>query len=152
MKIIRHAHPADFDQFNQLMETLWGSKLSALATPMDVFEKEGVLTVRTAMPGVTPDNLEITVENSTLTIQGKVERSEEIKDAKVYQMETSTGTFGRSLRLAGRWDFDKIKATMDHGVVTVTIPRAESELKRVVRVEPATATPIEAQATDPSQN
>jgi HSP20 family protein len=147
MKIIRHAHPADFDQFNQIMETLWGSKLSALATPMDVFEKDGLLTVRTAMPGVTPDNLEITVENSVLTIQGKLERTEEIKDAKVYQMETSTGTFGRTLRLAGRWDFDKIKATTEHGVVTVTIPRAESELKRVVKVEATGPQSIEAETS-----
>ncbi|MES1147481.1 MAG: Hsp20/alpha crystallin family protein, partial [bacterium] len=122
MKIIRHSHPSDFDQFNHVMESLWGSRQSPLNAPMDVFEKDSILTVRALMPGVTPENLEVTFENSTLSIKGKVER-QELSEAKVYQLETATGTFSRTLRLAGRWDVDGIKASLENGVVTVTVPR-----------------------------
>ena len=102
---------------------------------------------------MTPDNLEVTLENSILSIKGKVDRPQELGDAKVYQLETATGTFSRTLRLTGRWNVDAIKATLEHGIVTVTIPRAESEVKRVVKIDVNSApTPIEAETheSDPS--
>ena len=153
MKFIRHAHPSDFEQFSQVMDSLWGSRQAPLPVPMDVFELDSVLNVRAAMPGVTPENLEVTLENGTLTLSGKVEGLAEVNEAKVYQLETATGTFNRTLRLNGRWNVDGIKATLENGIVTVTIPRLESELKRIVKVEVNSAqTAIDTTPGEPPQS
>lgn len=102
--------------------------------PIDVTEQDGKVSIRAAVPGISPDELEVTVEKSVLTIKGE-HRHEEVKeDGKVFRRENTYGVFQRSIRLSENLNTDGIEATFRHGMVTVTIPRKEEEKPKALRI------------------
>lgn len=102
--------------------------------PLDVFEREGDLVVRAALPGVKPEDLNLQIENHVLTIQGSHKFDEQYRDAKVYRQEHLYGEFSRSVRLPQNLDVDKVDASFDYGIVTVTIPKLPEEKPAAKRI------------------
>lgn len=107
---------------------------STAVLPIDVVEVDGSLVVKASMPGVAPENVEVTLEDKVLTIKGTVESSAESEDAKIYRQERRTGSFSRSLRLGENLDASKIAAEVKNGLVTVTIPRVPEESPKMIRI------------------
>ncbi|MBL8040210.1 MAG: Hsp20/alpha crystallin family protein, partial [Chthonomonas sp.] len=91
--------------------------------PVDIMEKDGKYVVRASMPGINPDNIELTVENDILTIRGTTQHEAEFKDAKVYRREVSSGSFTRSIHLPENVDVDAVEATFADGIVSITMPQ-----------------------------
>ena len=108
-----------------------------LSLPIDVFESNDVLTVRASLPGVAPEDAEITFEGNTLTIQGQTHNSlstTQEGDVKVFRQENAFGKFRRSIRLSHEFDGAAAHAQFQHGIVTVSIPRKETAKPKVVRI------------------
>lgn len=114
-------------------------RVPQLALPLDVYEKDGVLNVRAAMPGVAPENVEISMEDNVLTISGENHSSHEDKESKIYRRENVYGQFRRSVRLSEEFDAARANAQFKNGMVTVTIPRSETAKPKVFRI-PVTST------------
>jgi HSP20 family protein len=108
----------------------------AMALALDVSTTNDELVIQAALPGVKPDEVDITVENGTLTIRGETtsERSEGEGDYLV--REIRRGTFSRSISLPSGLEPDKASATFDNGMLTLRVPKAEQVKPRQIRISP----------------
>jgi HSP20 family protein len=102
---------------------------------VDIYETDNELVVKADLPEVELKNIDVRMENQTLTIAG--ERKFEKKDsAKGYhRIERSYGNFVRSFAVPSSFDTDKINASFHNGVLTVTLPKKEAAKPRQVKVE-----------------
>src|SRR5439155_17145178 len=87
------------------------------------------------VPGVRPEDVKISVEDNLLTIRGMKEQVAENKAEKVHRYERTYGAFERSFTLAASIDPNKIKATYALGVLTITLPKAETAKPHLIKVE-----------------
>ena len=99
----------------------------------DIFETEDVLTLVLEMPGVDRDNIDISVENGVLTVEGKINLGKYEGLQPVYG-EYNVGPYRRSFRISSRIDQDKINAEMRDGVITLVLPKAEEAKPRRIEV------------------
>ncbi len=102
---------------------------------VDIFEEPDVIRLVAEVPGVKPEDVKITVESNLLTIKGTKEQVAEEKAEKVHRYERTYGAFERTFRLSASIDPNKIKATYDLGVLTITLPKAETAKPHLITVE-----------------
>src|SRR5215218_1225440 len=102
-----------------------GGQGGTLMPHIDVSETEKELKICAELPGVTENDVEVTLNNDVLTIRGekKVERTSEQEN--YHFVERSYGTFQRSLRVPYPVEPDQVQARFEHGVLTVTLPKSE---------------------------
>ncbi len=93
--------------------------------PLDVKETEDEYTVQAALPGVKPDEIEITYNNGMLTIQAETHAEQEKKEERILVRERRFGTFSRSINLPSAVDANKIQADYNDGVLTLHLPKSE---------------------------
>jgi HSP20 family protein len=108
--------------------------MRAFLPTTDIFETDEALTMLLEMPGVDRENIEISVENGVLTVEGKINFSKYEGLQPVYS-EYNVGPFRRSFRLSSRIDQDKIRAEMQGGVITLVLPKAEEAKPRRIDVK-----------------
>ena len=102
-----------------------GRGMSNWTPATDVRESQGELMLTFEMPGISPENIEITTDNGVLTVRGeKREERKEGDEGQYHLVERSYGTFTRSFQLPKNLDESKIEANFEHGVLTVRIPKA----------------------------
>jgi HSP20 family protein len=102
---------------------------------VDIFEEPDVIRLVAEVPGVRPEDVTIAVENNLLTIKGTKEQVAETKAEKVHRYERTYGAFERTFRLSASIDPSKIKATYNLGVLTITLPKAETARPHLIKVE-----------------
>jgi HSP20 family protein len=100
----------------------------------DIFETEDALTVVLEMPGVDRENIDVSVENGVLTIEGKINFGKYEGLQPVYS-EYNVGPYRRSFRISSQIDQDKINAEMRDGVITLVLPKAEEAKPRRIQVK-----------------
>jgi HSP20 family protein len=110
--------------------------LEGASLPVDVSMSSDELVVEAHLPGVKPDDVDVTVENGRLTIRGEIasERSEGEGDFLV--REIRRGTFARSISLPTGLKPDDASAAFEDGVLTLRIPKAEEVKPRQIRINP----------------
>ncbi len=114
--------------------------------PMDAFEKDGEYTLRFDLPGVDPDNVDLTVEQNVLTVT--VERPGEETEGVTWLMrERPSGTHRRQVRLGDRLDGSSINARYHEGVLEVTIPVRDEVKPQKVKIESSNAERLTAGAS-----
>jgi HSP20 family protein len=115
--------------------------------PLDVRSTPDALLVEAALPGIAPEDVEITVENNTLTIRAE-DRTERSSDEGGWVVrEISRGSVMRTVTLPTGLEADKAEATFEHGVLSLRIPKAEQVKPKQIRITPVTggsATAVEA--------
>ena len=89
------------------------------------------------IPGVEPDALDISVHQDTVTLRGTREPEPLSEGDVVHRTERTTGEFTRSFTLPFRLDPDGVKANFKHGVLTLDLPRPESERPKRIKVQPS---------------
>ena len=87
------------------------------------------------VPGIRPEDVKISLEDSLLTIRGEKKQQAEEKNERVHRYERSYGSFERSFTLPSTVDPEKIVAKYEHGVLTVSIPKAERARPREIPVK-----------------
>ena len=101
--------------------------------PLDVVRREGDVTLKLDVPGIDPEQLEVTVDRGILTISGKREE-ERTENDKFFVRERTMGTFTRRLRLPETLNADALEASYANGVLEVRIPVLEQAKPRKVEV------------------
>ena len=128
------------DRFDRLIERAFGRERHAPWMPaMDVYETEDKVVVSVELPGMTAEDVEVSVEDSTLTVSGKREFSSEVKEESYHRIERHYGTFSRTFSLPPTVDTAKVAAEYKNGVLTVRLPMREEAKPRQVKVEVAAA-------------
>src|SRR5690349_13667806 len=107
----------------------------AFAPPVDIVEEPEVVKIVAEIPGVKPEDVKISVTGNLLIIQGTKEQVAEEKAEKVHRYERTYGAFERTFRLSTSIDPNKIKATYNLGVLTITLPKAETAKPHLINVE-----------------
>jgi len=102
--------------------------------PMDAFITEDAIIIRADVPGLKPEELDITMEGDTLTIRGEIQREEET-GRKYVLLERPTGKFERTLSINTPIDHDKVEASFSNGVLTLTLPKAEAVKPRQIAIK-----------------
>jgi HSP20 family protein len=106
--------------------------------PVDIFETDTHdLVVKAELPDMTREDIEVTVENNTLTLRGTKKVPTEIKEEQFRRIERSYGTFSRSFTLPNTVDASKVSAEYKNGVLTVKLPFREEARPRTISVEVA---------------
>ena len=98
---------------------------ATLGLALDIAESENEYVVKTSLPGINLNDLEITYANNTLTIKGEVREEQELEEARYHLRERSYGSFARSITLPAGVESDKIEANYEAGVLTLRLPKAE---------------------------
>src|SRR5688500_3960092 len=105
---------------------------------VDIFETENHdLVVRAELPGLTREQIEVTVENSTLVLKGDKKFDAEDKEEQYRRIERTYGQFHRSFTLPNTVDTTKVSADFKNGVLTVTLPFREEARPRTINVDVA---------------
>ncbi len=102
--------------------------------PVDVYETADEYIVKAPMPGVTPENLEVTFEAGVLSIRGEVPEEKQVEGDCICQ-ERGFGKFARSISLPGDIVADKIAASLKDGVLTLRVPKAEEIKPKKISVK-----------------
>lgn len=131
------------NRFNQLLNETLGSldgQLGESATaawvpPADITEEADAIKIVAEVPGVRPEDVKISVENNVLTIQGTKQQVAEERTERMHRYERTFGSFERSFRLPATVDANNIKASYEHGVLTVTLPKVEKAKPRLIEVQ-----------------
>ena len=106
--------------------------------PVDIFETENHdLVVKAELPDMTREDIEVTVENNTLTLKGTKKLADSVKEEQYRRIERSYGTFSRSFTLPTTVDATKVSAEYKNGVLTVKLPFREEARPRTINVEVA---------------
>jgi HSP20 family protein len=108
--------------------------MRAFLPTTDIFETDNALTVILEMPGADRDNIDVSVENGVLTVEGKINFKKYEGLQPVYS-EYNVGPYRRSFRISSRIDQDKIRAEMSDGVITLVLPKAEEAKPRKIEVK-----------------
>jgi HSP20 family protein len=105
------------------------------APSVDIYETENELVMKADVPEVDLKDIDVRVENQTLTISGerKFEKQDAVKG--YHRIERSYGNFSRSFAVPNTFDTDKIAAAYKNGVLSVTLPKKEAAKPRQIKVE-----------------
>lgn len=110
----------------------------SLTPPLDVRETPDDLVLTMALPGISPDDVTITITGQTLQIRGEFKPETEAKPEEYLHRERRFGTFSRQLELPVRVQGDAARAQFENGLLTLTIPKAEEVKPRQIQIKPAT--------------
>jgi HSP20 family protein len=114
------------------------SALDSRTLPVDVSMSSDELVVEAQLPGLKPDDVEITLENGTLTIRGETAADREERNDDYLVREIRRGTFSRSITLPNGLQADNASASFENGTLTLRIPKAEEVKPRQIRISPTT--------------
>ncbi|MEX0913701.1 MAG: Hsp20/alpha crystallin family protein [Demequina sp.] len=136
----REASPWQED-FNQVLRQFFGdadtSLAGAFSPALDVEENDDEFTLHVELPGVNPDDVEVSIEESVLSIAGQRDFYADRNADGFRRVERRFGRFHRAVRLPDRVDADKVQASYKNGLLTISVPKAESAKPRRVKVAAA---------------
>jgi HSP20 family protein len=159
MTIIRRTPRSDLMSFSRAFEQLfddaafrplaWGG-VAETRLPLDISSTEDAVTIEAALPGIRPEDVEITVHQDNLTIGVKEQAERETREGeRVYrELRRSSGT--RTLTLPSGMDTEHASATFENGMLRLSIPRAEAAKPRQIPVTGASASTVAVEAESQS--
>jgi HSP20 family protein len=121
------------DAFNRMLTEPQSNRPWAPA--VDIYETENELVLKADVPEVESKDVDVRVENQTLTIAGQRKFEKQDSAAGYHRMERNYGTFTRSFAIPNTFDTEKISASYKNGVLTVTLPKKDAAKPRQVKVE-----------------
>lgn len=103
--------------------------------PVDVIEGKDNVVVRASVPGLKPEDIDVSITGDTLTIKGETKSEEKVEQGSYIRQERRYGKFERSLQLPSLVVADKADAKFEHGVLTLTLPKAEQVKPKTIKVK-----------------
>jgi HSP20 family protein len=114
------------------------SQRGSWVPPVDIYETANHdLVIKAELPDMSREDIEVTVENNTLTLRGDKKPPVEVKDEQFRRIERQYGTFVRSFTLPNTVDAGRVAADYRNGVLTVKLPFREEAKPRTINVEVA---------------
>ena len=123
---MRRAFDRFFDEpYEPRFTTPW--RMEEFDLMVDVAEDENAYIIKASLPGVKPEDVEVTLQNNVLTLKGEAKADKEIKEERYHLRERSYGSFVRSLILPTNVKADQIEAKHEDGVLIVRLPKMEED-------------------------
>ncbi len=103
--------------------------------PIDMYHTDNKVVVKVALPGVKPEEVEVSITDDILTIKGETKAEEKIEREDYFYREHRYGAFCRTVALPSGLKTDKAEASFEDGVLTLTIPKAEEAKPKQIKVK-----------------
>ena len=132
----------DVRRFDSLADRFWqgygvGSEVTYRSLPLDVVHEGEDILVHASVPGIAPEDIQVSIEDGVLTIEGEA-KTEHANDGGSYLVrERGVGRLRRALRLPDTVDADSAESRYENGVVTVKLPKVEAKKARKLDIEVA---------------
>jgi HSP20 family protein len=129
------------DQMNRMLDMAWNRefgeelKEGVWQPPVDIYEDEHSVIIKAEVPDIEQKDIEVKIENGTLTLRGERKHSSDIRKENYYRVERYFGQFQRSFSLPQTIDQDKVQATCDKGILTITLPKREETKPKPISIE-----------------
>lgn len=129
------------DQMNRMLDMAWNRefgeelKEGVWQPPVDIYEDEHSVVIKAEIPDVDQKDIDIRIENNTLTIRGERKHSSEVKKENYYRVERYFGQFQRSFSLPQSIDQEQVQASCDKGILTITLPKREETKPKQISVQ-----------------
>ena len=107
------------------------------APPVDIYEHESNIVLKAEIPGIDPKDVDVRVENNTLTLRGERKFDDEVKKDSYHRVERAYGAFTRSFTLPSVVDTTNIKAEYKDGVLRVTLPKRDEAKPKSISINVA---------------
>jgi HSP20 family protein len=133
-----------FRDFSQTQGENDALTTAGFAPPVDIYEDEHKVVIKLEVPGVKQEDLDIRVDNNTLTVRGERKFEKEEKQENFHRVEQRYGSFYRSFTLPGTVDSDHIQAEYENGVLRVTLEKRAEAKPKQIKVNVASTKPVEA--------
>lgn len=144
--LVRWEPFAEFGSLRRAMDRLFEdyapastarAEAAELTFPVDVSETGGEVIVKAVLPGIKPEDVQLTVNEGVLTLRGESRSETSEEKENFYRREIRYGSFARSLPLPARVDQEKAEAEFKDGVLTVHLPRAQDALPKSIKIKGA---------------
>lgn len=107
---------------------------NAFPLALDVVEDQDAYTVKASVPGINPDDVEVTMTDNVLTIKGETHEEKDVEEKQYRLRERRYGSFQRRVTLPVAVDPDKVEATSENGVLTLRLPKSEAVKPKKISV------------------
>lgn len=137
MQIIKWEPFKEIDRFfdDRFLQPFTAFPKIGLDLAVDVYEEKDAVVAKMSLPGIKSEELDISLEDDTLTISGRREEEKETEKKDYYSKEIRRGSFSRSVRLPKPVDASKAEAAYENGELVVTMPVIAGAKEKAVRVK-----------------
>jgi HSP20 family protein len=115
----------------------WGSRLGMQEPSVDLYEDQDRVVVKAELPGLSKDDIQVSIADNVLTIKGEKKKEEEDSNKDYYRSERVYGAFLRTLPLPAEVNPEKVQATFKNGVLNIRLPKSEEAKKKAINVKVA---------------
>ncbi|MDX1501609.1 MAG: Hsp20/alpha crystallin family protein [Thermoanaerobaculia bacterium] len=124
------------DAFNDFLSPVGDAEISTRSwmPPVDIRETENELVLTAELPGMTKDDIEITLENNVLTLSGQRNFEKDVERESYHRIERAYGRFSRSFALPRNFSTEDVKAQFKDGVLHITLPKREEAKPRRIDI------------------
>lgn len=113
----------------------WLAPASAANLAINMYETKNEVVVKAALPGVKPEEVEVTITGNTLTISGESKEENEVKEKDYMRKERQFTSFTRSVTLPDGLKADQADASFENGVLTLKVPKTEQAKPKTIQVK-----------------
>lgn len=128
------------EPFSRLFDTFFGDLPSedvasrSWVPPVDIQETEDGYKLQAELPGLTKDDIQITLENNVLRLSGERKFEKDVQKEGYHRIERTYGSFARSFALPHQVNGEAVQAAFENGVLTITVPKAETAKPRKIAI------------------
>ncbi|MBF0329609.1 MAG: Hsp20/alpha crystallin family protein [Nitrospirae bacterium] len=108
---------------------------SVVVPNIEMFDRTDEIVVKAELPGVTKEDIDLTITKDSLTLRGEIKKEEEVKEENYYACERSFGSFTRAIALPVEVDNEKAKASFKNGVLEIVLPKREEARPKEIKIE-----------------
>jgi len=102
---------------------------------IEMFDRKNEIIVRAELPGITREDIDLTITKDSLTLKGEIKKGEEVKEEDYYACERSFGNFTRTIALPVEVDSNNVKASFKDGILEIVLPKKEEAQPKEIKIE-----------------
>lgn len=130
------------EQMNRLLNLSWNQDLAGedikegiWQPAVDIYETEEAIVIKAELPDVDQKDIEVRIEDNTLTLKGERKHEGEVRKENYHRIERYFGGFQRSFSLPATVQQDNVSAVCERGILTITLPKKEETKPKQIKVE-----------------
>jgi HSP20 family protein len=126
-----------FDEFTKpaRRRRIWPKSEGPVIPGLDLYDRKNEIVIKVELPGVSREDVDLTITRDTLALKGEIKRDDEVQDEDYYISERMFGNFSRTITLPFDVENEKAQATMKNGVLEIVIPKREEAKPKEIKIE-----------------